>query len=665
MNFIPRQLADTLTEIACKQYKVGFEFKQGRLEEIRKNEEFYYGRKIKMPKGRFGVPLPTMSGFVDTLMSKIDDAPIVKFDHGDDIADLKIARKVSAVWQKDQHPNRANWSLKDRWEKKLACFSGRAISKIYSESDPAYKNYYEVVDHEDFITEPMGGGELEAHLFKGQDNIFRSKAILKRNAGIGLYEPQQVAKLILSYNDETYAKAEDIYKAKAKRMERLGLNLSANTYVGQSMFRLIEWVMEYEGEQYYLLFCPITRIWVRAHKLKDVFESGLSPWTSWATHEDAFNFWSKAPCDDIRPIADSIDTLFNQALDNRYKRNFGMRAFDPDVFKNPEELIWKPDGLVQATGKLKAINQGIYEFKTEEITGTVDLIQFLDFYGGKKTGINPQDQGALDKNEQKVGIYFGNLQQMADRLGLYNKSYKESYAHKGLRYAWGVAEHLTEPEAVKIIGEDGVEFTELTRGEAKKAPDLDIVITGGSAEVMANEAKAKKRENVLMLISKDQVLRSQINPQWYLQETLKQGSFDENEIKVAVSKDPLSLEMMSDASNAIQMILQGKKPKKRMSADTSFIEYIINFANDKELKMNEFVALMEYAKAHLPIVKKNMVRRALSIRNELVINRAKSGIEDPNKLNIDETTRVSEPVPGISQPIQGNAATNLLKGTAQ
>jgi hypothetical protein len=113
------------------------------------------------------------------------------------------------------------------------------------------------------------------------------------------------------------------------------------------------------------------------------------------------------------------------------------------------------------------------------------------------------------------------------------------------------------------------------------------------------------------------------------------------------------------------MILQGKRPKKRMSADTSFIEYIINFANDKELKMNEFVALMEYAKAHLPIVKKNMVRRALSIRNELVINRAKSGIEDPNKLNIDETTRVSEPVPGISQPIQGNAATNLLKGTAQ
>ena len=612
MANLEKTKADKLTSLAVKKFKSGFQFKRARMEEIEKNEEFYYGRKIKVPKGRFAVPLPTMSGFVDTLMSKIDDPPVLKFGW-QDIADLKVSRKVSAFWQKDQHPNKANWALKDRWAKKQACFSGRAIYKIFAESDPQYKHYLEVVDYEDFITDPMGGGDLESHGFCGQDNIFRSESQLDSNAKAGLYNAEQVTLLKASVTDKEFKRNEDIYKHKAERLARQGLNLNNYEYSGSNIYKLTEFVLDDGGERYYILFDYFTGIWVRCELLTDVFESGLLHWVSWATHEDAFNFWSKAPCDDMRPVADAMDTLFNQELDNRYKKNFGQRAYDPAIFTEPSDLNWKPDGLVVAKASAKGvqISQGIYEFRTDALQGTIDIINYLDIYLGKKTGINAEMQGAADNGgDNKVGITLQNMQQASDRIGLHNKSYRECHLQLGLRYAWGLKEHLKQPQAIKIIGEDGIEWDEITKGDAMKAPDLDLEITGGQTEIMMNEAKSQKRLLALDRILKTPTLSARVNPDWLLEEVLKSGTYEETETKVAMSKNPANLEMMSDASNAIQEIIAGKKPKIRRTADTTFMQYILDFANDEEVELPIYKNLIAYALEHKQIVISNMIRKA-------------------------------------------------------
>ena len=301
----------------------------------------------------------------------------------------------------------------------------------------------------------------------------------------------------------------------------------------------------------------------------------------------------------------------------------------------------------------------MYEFETEEITGTIDLVNWLDFYGGKKSGVDTNAQGAQDNPDQKVGIFFGNLQQMADRLGLYNKSYREAHLGLGLRHAFGLANFLTEKEAVKIIGEAGAEWEDLTSGEAKKAPDLDIDLSGGSAEVQANAAKSQKRENALLMIGKDPLLRQSVNPQWYLGEILKSGYMEESEIKVALSKDAGNLEMISDASNAIQEILKGKKPKLRRTATTAFINYIVNFAQDEEVKMDQYKALMDYAKAHLKIATDNAVKKAREVN---IANAERGGQQEEGRVNITDNLSIPEPRPGVNPGIQGNRATSLMKG---
>ena len=275
---IKKALADRLVDIACKQYKVCFDFKEPRLKEIRASEDYYYTHKIKVPTGEFGVPLPVMGGFVDQLMSKIDDRPTISFTQRE-LADLKVARKVSSLWLAENQTNRGNWPQKDRWEKKLAIFSGRGIAEVFSESDPEYKSHYRVVDHEDFMFEPMGGGNLENHKFMGEDNVFKTKKDLFLGAKQNIYDPAQVKQLIDRTGSEKFEKNESLHKAKSERLAKLGLVLEGNTYIGEGVFRMVKWFMDFEGEKYYIVFDWITKTWVRAQKLKDVYvdKYGIDP----------------------------------------------------------------------------------------------------------------------------------------------------------------------------------------------------------------------------------------------------------------------------------------------------------------------------------------------------------------------------------------------------
>lgn len=673
MEHIETSLANKLVDIAVEQFKAGFEFKRGRMVEIRKNEEFYNLRKLKVPKGRFAVPLPVMSGFVDTLMSKIDEPPSSKFVHTD-LADAKKMRLTSLAFEKDMAAIRGNYAQIDRWSKKLGCFSGRPIVKFFAESDPAYKANFEVTDYEDFITEPLGGGDLNKHLFKGQDGIFRVRKVLIEGAKSGFYQSGQVLKLIASVGSGEFKNVETFYRERIVRYRNMGLNLLNNTYVGQPIYKLVEWVLNYDGQDYYLLFNYKTGVWIRAHLLKDLFESGLSPWVSWATHEDPNIFWSKAPCDDMRPIADSVETLFNQELYNRRKGNAGQRAFDPSIYKTPSQLNWRPDGLVEGTPPAgRTLADGIYEFKTRELKGTIDLLHFLDIFGAQKTGITPGTP-QVPEREQKVGIRFANIQEMADRLGLINKSYRKGQDEMALRYYWGAIEHLDEKTLIEMIGEEGYGWNAIKKQGTHK---FDIQLVGGSAEIAANEAKAKKRETSLIMLSKDEELRASVNPQWRLKQTLIHGDWPEEEIRAALGKGDLAdIEILGEAAKAVQDIIQGREPKRIVrGATTGFLQYILDFATDKidfdpesqepkDLKQKKiFAKLTKYIQRHMPIVQENMARKAMFFN----IGKAEAGREaTPEKplLKATENIAIEEPIPGTpGYPIKkGVAATNILAG---
>ena len=609
------KLADTLTSIAVKQLGVGIKFRQPRLDDILKAEELYFNRKTKTLKGRFNIPLPIMSGFVDTLVAKIDDEITINYDHTEEADKIK-ARKVQAAWRFDSAPTRGMWAIKDILVKKLAIFSGRGIYKAFAESDPYYQFCFDIVDAFDFIAEPNGGWHLENHLFCGQENIFKTKKQLEEGVASELYNAENVKSILLSTSDEKLQINRDLFQNRAKRLQGFGLDATSNNYVGQDIYALVEWNMAWNGKRYYILFEPVTGLWVRFAPLEEITgtpEKGCQPryvWKSWATHYDAWNFWSKAPVDDIRPIAEGMKVITNFMFDDVQKKLWGQRIFDAEIIVDPAQLEWdRPDKLIQAVLPAgKKLSDGVYEFQTNDNSSMViSLVDYFRGFIGTESGVTPQTKGESD--EKILGIAKINEGEVADRLGLYNKFYVQCYAELGLAYLSGLKEHMDEKLLIRMIGEAGAESAELTKEDLNFTSAPDVRITGGKSEARKNEALQEKK--IVALTGAIAIAPELFSKKVVSESILQNGGWDPDEITslMDVSSDGNEEESIR-ASQAIQDLLVDKKIDIYNGATTRFVEKILRFASAKVLKPDQKIRLMNYAQAHQPIIMKNMAMKA-------------------------------------------------------
>ncbi len=639
------QLVNTAIDISLKQIEKAVEFRKPRLTAIQKNEDAYYLKTKPTLPGRIWIPLPIMAGFVDTLKSKIDELPKLSFKH-EGLAQLKVAKKITAAAELISSPTRGKWAYKDRGATVLSIFSGRAIYKKYANSTDGFQDYLEVVDFFDFLWEPKGGADLDDHLFLGQQNIFKTKSDIEAGVAAGIYEPAAAQMIINSLTSEEKVN-DKLAQEKLNRYRKLGLDTEFNNYIGQKVANFTEWCFKLNGEKYYLLFEPGMKQALRFQPLKEVISSNKQPYVSWATHEDPYNFASKAPADDIRPVADGMEIVFNEGVNNLRKRNWGQRAIDPNIFPNVNEFNWdRPDKVIIADTRSgeRSIGSGIYEFKTDDNTAiTVNLTSFLNNFLGEKTGVTPSSQGSSPK-DTKVGVYYGDMAQVADRLGLTNKSKAEAWAKIGERFVHGVREHLSEPLLVKMIGTYGVEWDELNKSELSDSDEFDIAVSSGAQEAQQDQIKSAKRSEALKNLSLNPHYQNLLAPQWVIEQTLLTGGYDKDEVKQALDQSgEADMDIISEADRAVELILKGKEPKPNRGATTTFIQYILDYATDNDLKAEIYAKLITYAKLHFAYAKENAVRKAMRQNNtppatapvavSMPVNPGSAGFEVPKPSN--------------------------------
>jgi hypothetical protein len=607
----PADERDLIAKQARSEYEAGLKYRHDREQQWQLIEDFYFNRVKKSLKSRFNVPVPILPGFVDTWQAKMAKHATLKFEHDSNEAEYLATVKTTAFYVKVKNKDDYDWDMADTDTKKMAALSGRAILEKYADSVNGFKDYVEPVDHYDFIASPMGGGHLENHQFCGQDNVFRSRNELKQGAEAGIYDPKQVEKLINATQTERIVNNDNVYRSKQNRFIALGLNGLVYNYAGQDLYKFIKMGTTYKGKRYYIVFNYETGVWIRCQPLKEVFKSNLWPWVSWATHRDTFNFWSKGPCDDMVPMTEMIRVLVNQELDNRNKKNYGQRAYDPDIFVNPAELEWKADGLVMAKAGLgaKKIADGVYEFQTPELQGTINLVQWIDTMLKEKTGVNSETQGSADTS--KVGIAYLNVQQSSERTALVYESYVKCWQAIGRRFLWGLFEHMRSPMAVKIIGESGAQWDELARREINT--DWDIRVEGGQEADQQDAMKKKMLTDMFATLQPDELSVS--SPKWRLKTKLQIAGVDDDDIRMAFDLEgDQNKEVLARASMMIQDCLDGKPYKPYRGATTAFVQKILDFATEEDLPMAEYTKLMNIAQQHIKIAQENAVRKAVQIQ---------------------------------------------------
>jgi hypothetical protein len=599
-------IENLILEQSCKEYDKALKHRSTRVTSSwHPNEDLYYGRKQKKLRGRHNVLLGEMQGFIETLVSKIDDAPFLVFQPTDE-ADVRKAEKVTKAWEQDSSVSRGDWKSKDLMGKKLGGLYGRAVFKYFASSEPEYSSNLVLVDNYDFLVDPLAGGEtIEEANYMGQDNIFKT---IKELEDDERYDDKQVVILKMSKGRDTEI---DDNNSEQEKQNKSSLIVGRDTkrYQSEETATLVEWYTTYEGTRYICTYDRPTKTWIRVEKLKEVFTSKeypngdpLWPFDSWAFFPDPFEFWTPSPADQVRDTIISKNILINQALDNRQYRNFGMKAYDTRVFKNPALLEPRWAGLVPATPDAgKDVRSGIYEFNYPDVGDTTTLYGLVDSAQGRNSGITAGSQGATEK-DKKVGVFEGELAQTADRLGLFEKSYGSFWIRIAKRYLNGLKEHMGQSMAIKMLGEQGVQWDELIKDDLN--PKYDIATKGLNAELQADSRKRRSKFESLNM----EIQNPLLNPKTALEKRLEIAGFEREEIRELMN--------ISDEGNSESVLQAAEENEKLLKKDVEPNEYAtplhvqkhLDFMADNELKGEVKDRILAHAKAEVDFARTNMVK---------------------------------------------------------
>lgn len=600
---------DGITKTSFLLWQNSQVYKQPRMNRVSLFERLYNNNLPSRERQLFNICLPILGGFEDALKANMTDPVQLRFENTRP-SDYMTVRKIQKQWEdeKDGLMPHQLWNQKSRVGMHDAMLSGRTIMRLLSENSPVYRSVLDNTYYSNFHNQPQGGVNLENHLFAGEEGIYLTLEDIISNDSFDLKQREKLKKFM--YSDEFWQYIEESYGTRFMRYQSLGLNINSNTFAGTRTVFLCMFVVQHRGVRYFNLFEPFSQTWLICEKLKDYTGSDLYPWDSAATHEDSQNFWSKGFSDDIFAIAVTISTLLNQELTNREKSNFHPRAYDPTIFTDPQKLDMSqyfPDRLVpvDTAGGTRKIEEGIYSFDTPQLTGTINLLGWLEQELGKQTGIQDLTQVANQKGATKAQVVLAQQQQIAKRIGFKAEPFKEMWGRLGLRYVSGLKEFMPETLPMQLIGEDGfTEESELKRLEISRSGVIGVKVISSSSQQQENQSKKDAKIQALGMVKDSQ----NVNAKWKDEQILRDvGEFDEADMTAAFDTQTYgSKKQIARASQAIQDMLKGKMPEVYYAADAGFLKYIQNFSKENHNKVIKFLPMFQaYFKAMIPIVTQN------------------------------------------------------------
>lgn len=632
INFETRQriIAQALQELDFART-----YKQGKTKNWRTNEDLYYSRKLNTETARANVDLGQMSSFVHTLLSKIDNPLVFKFVKRKE-AQLKRVKLLNALRTIDQ--DKDDWDIKDITGKKQALIYGRAIYSYTADSVNGYKANLENVDVYDYLIDPSAGGiDIEKAFYMGRYGVVKTKTDLKKGVKDGIYLRTETTRLIEGSGNITEMNQEDVNKQ--NRTWDTNVWTQQKEIANPDKYKFWEWYTTFEGTRYYLLMTESGGTAIRVEPLKELFESNMFPFWTWAAFPDLTEFWTPSYCDYVREIFMAQAISINQMLDNAEQVNKPQKLVNVMAVPNLAELKYRRDGYIKVNKDID-LNRAVQQLTVPSINTPIEVYNILDGIQEKTSGVTAGAKGVSD--EDKVGIYEGNQANAADRFGFLNKSYSFGYKRFAKLYELGVREHLIKKVAVDILGPDGVEIVEVSRRDIfRKDDEFGTIVESSNAETALSETE--KRTKIAFLNA--QAANPIQNPQKAYELQASIAGFEEDTIKQLLdTSDYGSAELMSEAERDIEALLDGEKIAPNQAANTAYKQRFVDYMKDnmEDITPDQFELLANYVLSLDEIIMQNTVRQANDIlfkQQMEMITQGQQGMEQ------------SQGVPGQQSPM--------------
>ena len=635
-KIIKKEIRTKIVAQALEEITHSRRYKQGRVNKSwEKNEDLYYGKKVKSEDSRANVDLGQMQEHVHTLLSKIDSPLTFKFVKRKQSQGPRVER-LNAL--KDFDGDRNNWDIKDIVGKKQCIIYGRAVYSYAASSDrQGYQPHLDNVDVYDFLIDPDAGGiDMEQARYMGRYGVVKDVNEMK---GDKAYIQTEVKELIAGGGNSTESSPEKTNKD--NRIYANGHDRAQKNIESKDKFVFWEWYTTFEGQRYYLLLTESGGKAIRVEPLKEIFESEMFPFWTFSAYPDLTEFWVPSPCDYVREIIMAQAVSINQMLDNAERVNKPQRVVDTSAVPNLAELKYRKDGFIKANGGMAASAVKILE--TPSISTPIEVFKTLETIKSAASGVTAGAKGVED-TDGRATIYEGNQQNVADRFGLFNKSY--SFGYKRFAQLWekGVREHLTKKVAVDIIGPEGIETSEIKRGDIFRKNDEFAVMTEQSnAELALSEQRKRSGAAFYSAMLGQQGL---VNQKVVVERLGFMAGEDKDTIRQLLDVDQFGdAKTMTEAERDIESILDGKRIQPNRLANAAYKQRMVYYMQDHEEDMNEeqSFAMLQYITSLDQVIVSNTARAAQEqARKEQEAALAGGGAQKPAQLR----------QPGPAQPLQ-------------
>lgn len=634
-----KEIRDEIVTQALQEISFARRYKQGKVRNWQLNEDLYYGNKQKAEESRANVDLGQMQEHVHTLLSKIDNPLTFKFEKRKE-SQLKRVGRLNAL--KDFDADRDNWDIKDIAGKKQAILYGRAIYSYAAQSDSKYKPQLENVDVYDFLVDPSAGGlDLEMGRFMGRYGVVKDRYQLENNPS---YLKDEVRTLLDGSGNNTERPQEEINKQNRVYANKHDKAQKENQSVDK--FKLWEWYTTYKGERYYLLLSETGACAIKVCKLTELFKSNLWPFWTYAAYPDMTEFWTPSPADYVRELIMAQAVSINQMLDNAERVNRPQRVIDVGAISNLAELKYKRDGYIKAnagTGQ-----SAIKILETPSITTPLEVFKALETIKQTASGVTAGALGVED-TDGRATIYEGNQASVADRFGLFNKSYSFGYRRFGHLYMHGVDEHLTKKVAVDIMGPEGIAVEEFSRRDIfKKEDEFAVIVEASNAELGLSEQKKRIQGAFYSpLLGRADLANQKV----VIEQMGMVAGIEPEKIRQLLQLDMYgNAEIMSEAERDIETIIDGTLPRPNRMANAAYKQRFVDYMMDHEEDISDetFKLMVQYISSLDEVILQNTIRQARE--------------QAQRELTADPTGKAPQMrMPGPSQPLQDVIQQNVQK----
>lgn len=633
---IKKEIRDQIVAQALNEIQFSRNYKAGKIRNWQRNEVLYYGAKQPTESSRANVDLSGMSEHVDTLLSKVDNPLTFKYVKRKESQRQRVDR-LNALKRIDA--NKGFWDLKDIAVKKQCIIYGRGIFKYFADSaDGKYKSYLEPVDVYDFLIDPSAGGlDLEQARYMGAFGVKKTKAQLKQGVKDGIYLKYEVEQLVNGTGNAGDTTIQDVNKQPRRRDQNVWTTTVVNTPTDVNVFW--EWFTTFDDKRYYLLMTEGGNA-VRVVELKNLFASDLFPFWTYAYVPDLTEFWTPSPCDRVREMLLAQGVSINQMLDNAEQVNKPQRIVAVGAIEDLATLKYRKDGIIKVKGDID-VNKAYQTINTPSITTPLKVFETLEMIIQKASGVTAGAKGVSD--DDKVAVYEGNQANVADRFGLFNKSYSFGYSAFAKLYEHGVREHLNKKEAIDIMGADGIDIEFVSKRDIfRKGDEFTVLVESSNAELMVSELE--KKNKIAFLSAEAQ--NGNINPKKATEMKMQIAGFNEEEIRQLMDTSEFGdADLMSEAERDIESLIDGKILKPNRMANTAYKQRFVDYMQDHEedFDYETMLRFFDYIESLEPIIMANMARSA----NQQI---AKEGLANPDMPNLmSPETGQEMPMGGMPQ----------------